>query len=168
MRLSLAWRAARRACVSCGAWANAKNRHRELPAQSRHQAQAGPVEARRPADGWCARSTQTNHSRDWFKDEVRELGLGPAPRHGLLPPCTCSSRAKSKRNTPPCCARLTPSPLKSCALPSPPQRQKLLRPRQQCPHRLPAAPIRLRHGRWPRLRLRDSSARRAGQRFHDR
>lgn len=29
----------------------------------------------------------------------------------------------------------------------PPQRQKLLRPRQQCPHRLPAAPIRRRHER---------------------
>ena len=31
--------------------------------------------ARRPADGRCARSTQTNHSCDWFKDEVRELGV---------------------------------------------------------------------------------------------
>ena len=75
MGLPLAWRAARRACVSCGAWASAKNRHRELPVQSRHQAQAGPVAARRPADGRCARSTQTNHSCDWFKDEVRELGV---------------------------------------------------------------------------------------------
>ena len=35
----------------------------------------GPVAARRPADGQCARSTQTNHSCDWFKDEVRELGV---------------------------------------------------------------------------------------------
>ena len=33
------------------------------------------MEARRPADGWCARSTQTNHPRDLFKDEVCGLGV---------------------------------------------------------------------------------------------
>lgn len=31
-----------------------KSQHRALPAQSRHQAQAGPVAARRPADDRCA------------------------------------------------------------------------------------------------------------------
>ena len=39
----------------------------------------------------------------------------PSPAQAL----TCASLMKLKRNTPPCCARLTPSPLKSCAPPSP-------------------------------------------------
>lgn len=74
---------------------------------------------------------------------------GPAPPLFLAQACTCTSQVKSRRNTPSCCARLTPSPLKNCAPLSPPQCQKLLRPHQPGPHHLPAAPIRRRHRRRP-------------------